>query len=107
MLEIWDTNQDVHLSRFFHFQKTENISVNVGSRSMMMDIITVMIRTVQAAILSLMTMIRNTRSMAMEANLKANLNPNLIKVNLRRAVAVEVVPSLEELTWVHRSVEAM
>ena len=82
--------------------------MSVGSRSMMIDIITVMMRTVMVDIPSMMmTMIPNIRSMAMEVNLKANLNPNLEKVNPQRAVAVEVVLFLEELIWVHRSVEAM
>ena len=59
---------------------------------MMIDIIPMMMRT-------MMTMIPNTRSMTIEVNLKANLNPNPVKV--------EVIPVLEELKWVHQSVEVI
>ena len=59
---------------------------------MMIDIIPMMMRT-------MMTMIPNTRSMTMEVNLKANLNPNPVKV--------EVILVLEELKWVHQSVEVI
>ena len=59
---------------------------------MMIDIIPMMMRT-------MMTMIPNTRSKTMEVNLKANLNPNPVKV--------EVIPVLEELKWVHQSVEVI
>ena len=58
----------------------------------MIDLTPMMMRT-------MMTMIPNSRSMTMEVNLKANLNPNPVKV--------EVIPVLEELKWVHQSVEVI